>query len=332
MTRKQKGNTKAEYAIIIALVAMLGIAATMGLGGSVSNLFQGDELSGGADKSGAFNMTNLDFNGPGGRPEAGSLAPGTGYYSLQIGPDGVPRMVMQNGNGMNSNATSVEGSDWNVLGGIMLAQSMLDLAAKQEDPAMQNYLQTLADKMFYMAGAESELDGVPYLSIDPADKTRNGGKNYSKGNALQDINRLKNELMGMLNDPRMQQLSPQDQVAAMAYGTDAYNIGQEYVNALAGFIGPDGRVPKNFGDMSTCDGRGNCHAGNSNPGSTIQLADRFSTSYNKSVPMNNARYEDYFNAGEVRQKAMQVLQSEKGTTHVNMTINDGTLSDQLGQG
>lgn len=322
-----RGNTKTEYAIIISLVAVLGIGAVAGLGGSISKLLKGKELNGGQNDSGAYHMTMLDFNGP--RASQGSNAPsGTGYYQVVMGPDGRPQLVPVNGNGANTNATSVEGNDWNALGSLMLGKSMMDLADAQTDPAMKAYLQELADKIFYLSGAESELDDIPYLSIEPSDKGRNNNKNYSKGNALEDIYSLKNEIRAMLDDPRMQQLSPQDQIMATAYGADAYNIGQEYVNSLSQFIDQNGNVAKNFGDISDCNRLG-CSAGNSKPGSVMQKADKLSTAYNDSVPMIDASYDQYFGPQEVRQKAMQVLESHLGTTEVNVTITNASLSDQL---
>ncbi len=323
------GSTKTEYAIIIGLVAVLGIGAATGLGGAISKLFQGKELSGGQNNSGAYNMTLLNFNGPPGAAGDSAKAPkGTGYYQVTLGPDGRPQMVLMNGNGANSNATSVDGNQWNALGTVMLGKSMMELAAAQTDPDMRAYLQQLADKMFYLSGAESELDDIPHLSIEPSDKGRNHNRNYSKGNALEDVYALKNEIRDLLNDPRMQQLSPQDQILATAYGADAYNIGQDYVNALHQFIDQNGNVPRNFGDMSDCNSLG-CSAGNTQPGSVMAKAGKLSTAYDNMVPMVEVRYEQYFSPREVRQKAMQVLQSNLGTTEVTVTITDARLSDQL---
>jgi hypothetical protein len=154
---------------------------------------------------------------------------GAGYYNLTINPrNGRPELhLTDSGSGSITNATSIDGSQWNILGQFHLADSLMALADKQTNPVNAEYIRSLAYQSYYMGGAEGEIDAVKGFEI-----VNGGGDAYGKLNGYADIQRLQAEMQDKLGDPPST-LDKQTLQQVFALSSDVYNIGQSYVTAIA---------------------------------------------------------------------------------------------------
>jgi hypothetical protein len=228
MKNPTQGNVLTEYGLILGLIALVGVAAVKTHGLSVS------ELLGGFDKSKqpVSHMAELNFQLTSGKqqtqnPVAKGAVPlkGPGYYTVAINPHTGQPILQLTDNNSNAvtNATSIDGSQWNSLGQFRLANSLEDLAAAEQDPAARNYLNKLAKYSYYLGLAEGELDNVPNLQLPD---------NYWHIDALKDVISLKAEIQKLMNNPPST-ISQESLTQALPLATDVYNIAQSYSNKLS---------------------------------------------------------------------------------------------------
>lgn len=236
--RRFYGNTATEYAIVIGLVGVLGVAALTGLGDSVYKVFlnTSSQMNGlTATSGGAIDRAVSDEplnDGP-------VQLSGAGHAVISIDPaTGEPRVSL-NQNGENSNATSVEGSEWNATGGMMLANALEELAAKQTDPAAAAWMQEMAKLAYYQAGAESMLEGQ---MITPFEQnlldSRMNGETYTAANAVTDLKTYQAQLKNLMQNPPAG-ISQGDFTQALAFASDAHNIAMDTVTAHASQLDPN---------------------------------------------------------------------------------------------
>ena len=320
------GSSMTEYGIIFALLVVGGIASYMALGGNISALYNDKEYK---DQGGGAKLSRMEFDATAkgaARTEYGANVRepySEAYYEVVFDENGMPHFVPSKSHSSSSVATTDHGNGF-YADGIALARKLDQMADKYAKAGMTDLaleLRKKATDMYYLAGAEGELDAISGLQVDPVK-----GLQYSKDNALRDVLKYKDSLKDFINDTAlMSQLEPKDRLYASAYAADAYNIGQKYANALGEFINKNGYVNKNFATSS--DG----NAGTGKGGSVIKQAqqDNLSTAYDQLVPANGMSYENYYTPSEVRQRANAVLKEKSGTSNVKITITDAKMMDRL---
>ncbi len=236
--RRSHGNTATEYAIVIGLVGVLGIAALTGLGDSVYKVFLNTSSQlGGLNADGGNTTDRAASDEP--LNDGPVQLTGPGHAILTTDPaTGEPRVAM-NQNGGNSNATSVDGNQWNSLGGMRLANALEELAAQQTDPTAAAWMQEMAKLAYYQAGAESMLEGQMITPLDPGlVDSRMNGQAYTAANAVTDLKTYQAQLKNMMQNPPAG-ISQADRVKALAFASDAHNIAQDMVTTHAAKLDPN---------------------------------------------------------------------------------------------
>jgi Flp pilus assembly pilin Flp len=226
------GNTLTEYGLMIGLLALASVAGLKFMGSSTSDLLGGFSTT----HPSVNKMMKIDFSsyarsGVWGDATGSEISlKGRGFYTQTVDPKTgkVEFKVTDSSNGISTNATSLEGDQWNILGQIRLADTLWQLAGQQTDEASQDFILSLAKASYYMGAAEGEIDGVNTFQMFDLEGMEN---NYGKINAYYDIRRLQGNIQALLSNPPAN-LDKQtlQQVSAMAL--DVYNIGQSYVTTL----------------------------------------------------------------------------------------------------
>jgi len=323
------GVALTEYALLLGLVSLLAFAGLGMLGDTSFNLFAqtGNMLSdmGFGQKLALKNVTTGGLTVTGGSTvfaktaapgSASSLAlKGSGYYQMVIDPvTGQPSLKLVDGSsGVNVNVSSVDGSRFNTLGSIMLANKLDQLASQQTDPQLKDYYSQLAKYAYYMGGAEGVMDNVPGISqgnvqaghYDPVTGTL---QTYTLGDGLRDINTYQQQLKDLLANPPAN-LNAQEFQQVMPYAVDVANIGQNYLNNFKQFISPDGQVTQNFGDPSQCQstGAGGCNLGTPGPGASLADASNAVANPPGVHEMSGQSYDSLVPLDQLKINASQVL-------------------------
>jgi hypothetical protein len=220
--------------------------------------------------------------------------------------------MTDSGSGAVSNATSVDGQQWNVLGGMRLAGSLEQMASSQTDPAVSQYLQKMATLSYYLGGAEGELDGVPGLELDD---------NYGNLDAYLDIEKYKGQLNALLSNPPAG-MSQQTYREAMPLAADAYNIAQAYYQHLEPVVAkhPD----QNFylPQYENLDfGTGKVSEALTSPTSEF--------TYQPTFPPSGESFAQVMSLQELKTASTQMLKDNKVTSDpVVSTLTDATQLDQ----
>jgi Flp pilus assembly pilin Flp len=219
----QPGNTMAEYAILIGLIAVASIAGLTLFGTSTSNL-----LAGAGQNNDALEMTRMNFSGSSGsglavsRPSSG-VAGGT--YQPGTNPQ-TGLMDMQVFRGIESrgtNVTSIEGDRRNSSGSLTLALSLEALAKEALTPEEANYYMALAKKAYMIGFVEA--------TIDENNSPVGLSDQYSRETAFLDLAIYKAQLVEVMrNRPANIMMSKLGE--AMALASEVENIGQEYINMI----------------------------------------------------------------------------------------------------
>jgi Flp pilus assembly pilin Flp len=288
------GVAIAEYGLLLALVVVVTIGGLTLLGNSNFNLFAQSgnamsELGYGeftplkdmSDKQLAVTGAGVMPGAPGSKPQSKIYLKGGGYYTMIVDPaSGQPILKLINGtSGVNVNVSSVEGSRYNALGSIMLANKLDTLAEAQTDPKLKDYYGQLAKYAYYMGGAEGVMDNVQEVSqgnvmrgvVDPSTGIM---QTYTLGDGLRDIFSYRQTLQGLLENPPAS-LNASEFHQVMPYVMDVNNIAQNYLNNFQSFITPDGKVSQNFGDPAQCHSTaeyGGCDLGTPGPGASLANA------------------------------------------------------------
>ncbi len=225
---KHCGNTLTEYSLAAGLVAVLSIVGVKALGLSTSGLLEKP-----AQNPTLAKLSNLDFSGGANPAEfsqnvhqaQGPVAlKGSGYYGISLDPQtGMPVLGMTDATtGSVTNATSLEGNQWNSLGQFRLADTLEQLAKNEKDPASAAYLTKLSEISYYLGGAEGELDQVPGLNLVDG---------YTHSDAARDIDTYRQQLQTLMANPPAG-MSPETLAKAIPLAADVYNIAQSYHHAL----------------------------------------------------------------------------------------------------
>ncbi|MCE3235605.1 MAG: hypothetical protein K0Q50_1785 [Vampirovibrio sp.] len=290
-----KGNTLAEYGLCISLLALASVAGLKLMGNSISATIT--DLPG---APGVMQMMRLDFSGS---PTAGGSVKlqGGGYYfqTINSSTGEIEFQITDSGNGSVSNATSLEGTQWNTLGQFQIAETLMQLAEKQTSAENKAFIMSLAEKSYYMGAAEGEIDAVQQLQWhDPA----NG--DYGKLNGLVDIKRLQTDIISLLNNPPSG-IDQQTLVQVNALSLDVYNIGQTYVNALS-------TVSENSKYSFTLSSELATGAGNGKPGQSLgeggaQVSYCMDTTCGKPQSQGGPQVEDAFTLDYLRTVSKEVM-------------------------
>jgi Flp pilus assembly pilin Flp len=227
----QSGVTLAEYAVCLGLVAVATVAGLKLLGGSVNDLFIGVNNSVDSNKAAVaggvtpFSLTPVNQSSVPAQPFSG-----TGYYKMVTDPaTGLPTLKLVQGGSGNVNVTSVDGNLANVFGSSVIADHLKELASLATDPATKDYYNSLAQSIYYMGGAQGELDSVPGLELKAA--TDDQPDPYNKADALRDLMVYQTQLMDSLKNPPAN-VDSKALAAILPYAVDAYNIGNSYANTF----------------------------------------------------------------------------------------------------
>jgi hypothetical protein len=321
-----KGNTTVEYCLVISLLAVAAIASLRLLGYSTSEM-----LGAAPNAAGTMQMMNLDFkgaaNGAGSAKTKGAvLLKGPGYYYQTIDPQTgkVGFAMTSGGNDDVTNATSLEGSEWNSLGQFEIAETLMQLAQQQSDPNSKAFILGLAKKAYYMGAAEGEIDAVKQFEWHDASSTKG---DYGKMNGLVDIKRLQGDMLAALNNPPAN-LEPGVLQQVGALSLDVYNIGQSYVNALKD-------VPANaaYSFMLTSEiatGPANGKPGQALAGGSSVAG--YCTDKSCGIPqsMGGPTVEEVFTIDYVRATAKEVMNQVNITPQkVVATMTDATTTEKL---
>jgi Flp pilus assembly pilin Flp len=311
-----RGNALTEYGLILGLVVLLGAAGLQVTGGSVSSLLGGFDQN----ETTIAKMMSLNFgsgntaSSSSGNPSGSVSLSGSGYYTFVTDPTtGMPTLMMTDSNsGAVSNATSVDGNQWNILGGMRLAGSLEQLASAQTDPGVSQYLQQLATLGYYLAGAEGELDGVPGLERDDDE--------YGNLDAFRDIEKYMSEMKSLMTNPP-EGMSPETYQQTMPLAADAYNIAQAYYQHLKPVVAknPDQNFSLPSNDRGFGEGRPN------------QVLDTpvSEITYQAGVSASGGSFSEVMSLHELKKTSTQILEDNKVTSEpVVSTLKDATQLDQ----
>lgn len=322
-----KGNATIEYCIGLSLLAVAAIGSLRLLGYSTS-----ETLGAVPNAAGTMQMMNLDFQGAssgaqGAKAKGAVTLKGPGYYYQTIDPQTgkVEFAMTSGGNSDVTNATSLEGSEWNSLGQFEIAETLMQLAEQQSDPTSKAFIMALAKKAYYMGAAEGEIDAVKQFQLHDASSSKG---DFGKLNALVDIKRLQSDMLAALNNPPVS-LDPAVLQQASALSLDVYNIGQSYVNALKSV--PD-NAPYNSFTLTSELATG---PANGKPGQALadgSVVAGYCTDNSCGVPQSKGgpTVEEVFTIEYVRATAKEVM-SQVGITPqpVVATMTDATATEKL---
>jgi Flp pilus assembly pilin Flp len=316
------GNVLTEYGLILGLVVLLGVAGLQVTGGSVSSLLGGFDRN----ESSVSRLVSLKFGNSNTATAGQSITSGpvtlngAGYYTFEIDPaTGLPTLKLTDSNtGAVSNATSVDGKQWNILGQFHLADSLDKLAAAETDPATSAYLKQLADISYYLAAAEGEADGIPGLEL---------GDNYGKLQAAQDIIQYQSQLTQLISNPPAG-MDRATLTQAMALTADVYNIAQGYNVAMSPLL--KSGAPQDFVYTWTNTGLGNGQPGAA-MGATAADVTYWPPDHASSV--GNMTIEQVFTIQQIQGLAQDILSGHQVSTEpVRATMTDATLLEQASTG
>lgn len=154
-----RGNTLAEYALILALVGVAGLGALSLFGQSTSNLLV--SASDGENHKNMMRLVSLDFGSNGSK--SGS-APGSSSPSGSLPP--VNLRLVESGSG-GINVSSAEGNRVNIPNApdtfnasLTTAQSFEQLANKASNPATADLFRRIADESYFLAVAQASFEIV----------------------------------------------------------------------------------------------------------------------------------------------------------------------------
>jgi Flp pilus assembly pilin Flp len=353
----QRGIAIPEYSILLGLVTILAIGGLTLLGDATQSLFSqsGDTLRG-SNSMALFNQNGASNSGTapylekkavvfgeavvGGAPSTLSLK-GGGYLNMAIDPaTGQPVLKVVNGSsGVNVNVNSVEGSHYNVLGSVMLASKLEELANQQTDPKVKDYYNNLAKYAYYLGGAEGVMDNVKQVAWENVSKGTWDPKTgmlqtYTLGDGLRDVYSYQQQLQSLLSNPPSD-INPQELKQVMPYALDVANIAQNYVNTFDKFIDANGQVKQNFGDPGQCTLQsqsmglpGGCNLGTPSPGAALANVANAVASPPNSHEMLGIPYDQLVSLSQLKINANKVLAAyDVSDTPVVATFTDAKTAD-----
>lgn len=311
------GVSLAEYAILIGLIAIVGMAGLKLLGSSTSGVLQGTAQP--LAQGGTLNLLAPVPNAGSAKSMPGNQNPvvvmkGGGYYALIPDPTtGQPVLKLVDGSqGVGTNVSSIDGGRMNVLGSMMLAKKLDQLASEEADPTLKAYYEKMARLSYYLGGAEGELDDVPGLDQDVMV--------YNNGDALRDIYQYSKALQSLLQNPPSN-MDSEAMAAVLPLGANVYNIAKNYMNSLSQFITPGGKVTAFANAISNASGSGE-------PGSAMQESNLIATGTGLH-PSDYTRLVDY---GRIKTMAKQLLSDKQvDSVPVESTLSSAVSVDEQAQ-
>lgn len=317
MQKQSPGVNLAEYALMGALLTVLGVAGLEMLGGSVSGLFihSKDRLAS-ANTLSLLEASPSAVNVPhivGISPSSPSFK-GGGYYVVVFdSATGQPMLKIVDGTaGEVKNVSSVDGSQLNTLGTLMLARKLDELASQQTDPELKDYYGQMAKAAYYMGAAEGELDDVGGLHVT----TVLNGRKYSNGDALRDLYANQAQLDALMQNPPVS-AKAQALAQVMPLTAEVHNIGQNYLNSLKQYISSNGEVTHNFKLETSL--RNEPAAGSSV---------RYAAEMILGNSITGMTYEQYVSYDALKSNVNGVLNSNQEITQpVKTTLNDAVVVD-----
>lgn len=322
MQNRSLGVSVAEYALLGALLAVLGIAGLEMLGGSVSGLFTHSENR----LASANTLSLLDVSPSAASVPVSKVPPqsndqsngwfkGGGYYAMVSDPaTGKPMLKIVDGTaGEVKNVSSVDGNQLNALGTLLLARKLDELSNQQTDPELKDYYGQMARMAYYMGANEGELDDVPGLQVTIA---LNGTTRYSNGSALKDLFSYKTKMDALMNNPPSG-LDMAEFSQVMPLASEVHNIAQNYMNSLSSLISPTGEVVGNFKLPK------DLRSGFA-PGSSVRLAQDMQVTEGNV----NKSYEQYVSYDTLKTTVTGVLNNYQDVTQpVKTTLTDAVEVD-----
>jgi len=342
LENSQLGVAVTEHGLLLGLVALLALTGLSTLGDSTSNLLKmggeslnhiGEGFWKSFDHSDLQTATIYSSSTSGTQPNvatrntdgtyttvaSGSVIhpAGAGYYNMAIDPNtGQPVLKIVDGStGVNVNVNSVEGSRYNALGGLMLANKLDDLAAAQTDPQIKDYFTRLARLAYYLGGAEGVLDNVHEVACENVmnghiDFQTGNFQTYTMGDGLRDVYNYQQQFRSLLANPPTS-INGQTLAEILPYAADVSNISQNYLNTFQQFITPTGSVPQNFGDPSQCKsaGYGGCDLGKPGPGASLADASNAVASPPNVHEMAGVSYDSLVSLNKLKANADLVLKN-----------------------
>lgn len=313
MMKAERGNTLMEYGLVLSLVAILGFAGLQLLGGATSDKLSSVKKS----EKPVMQLVQLDFRtplSPNVSIASGSFplpAKGDGYYTLAIDrATGQPVIKLTDSTtGQVTNATSIEGKEWNTLGSVHLASALEDLAKAQTDPESRRQIEEMARIAYFMGACEGEIDGVPGFEA-PDD--------YMKLHGLKDLQTLQTQLLPLMQN-RPPGMDNQTYLEAAALATDVYNISRTYTETFASYIASD----TNFTLPSNVENG----MGAGSPGEAFTVEPVLRDFGGQELRDNHI--EEYFTLDQVRAYAEQLLSNNKlDSVPVEATFEDAVDLDE----
>lgn len=189
-----EGSAITEYGLAIALIGLIGIAALIGLGDSVSRLFTGTSSTLSGLTSLVPSFTNNKAAGPGLDFNATGTTSGQGHYYMAVDPDtGIPTLQLSDSGSAPNNASSIEGTAMTTFGSMEHAISLAELAKSERNPAYASYYEEIAKLSYYLGASEGRLDRLPEFQFS---------KDYFEpDDALVDLLNKKEALGELLRNP-----------------------------------------------------------------------------------------------------------------------------------
>lgn len=231
-----------EYGIILFVACLLGIVGIKALGVSNFNLLWG--AGGTLEKQNTLSLL-AEKSGPAGESspqKSGSHVKQEYYTLIKDASTGKPVMKLADGaEGEGTNVSSIEGTQKNALGTLMISEAMSRLADEQVDPKAAVYYRELAKWLYYAGCVEGTLDEVPALDIT-VDNAKNG-RDYTKADALRDIQTYKQTIKDLLNHPPAG-IRADDIARVRPMTNEALKIAQRYISEYDQYIDKKGKVDK----------------------------------------------------------------------------------------
>jgi hypothetical protein len=308
------GHGIGEYALIAGIVLMVSIPALLLLSGNLSNTLSNMVGTRNLKPTDSMRVTVSSYASTPSQtlqPLFSNKAPsgfykGTGYYTVMLDPvSGKPVVTSA-----QTSQIDVAGSNGNLntLGTILLAEQLKQSALQQTDPDLKDYYGQMARLSYYMGAAEGELDDVSTFDVSD--------KQYTNGDALQDIYTYHQQLLSLMQNPPAQ-ATPQELQQVLPLATEVFNIGHNYVNNLNQFISTNGKISNSFDINGGASGSGE-------PGSVLTT----STSLTAHGSIKGNRIDQVIAYDKVKQLAVELLDDYKVESQpVKITLQDAKVID-----
>jgi hypothetical protein len=298
--RSTQGVSLAEYGALTALLLITVMGSMQLLGYSISDLLSQSQQT--LTTQSTISVLNPIPSSAGNGLSPQLNSPNTGIAQPAMG-------LTDTGNNYTNNLTSVEGTQLDTVGSLILGKQLQALADAQTDPEARDYYAEMAHLAYYMGAAEGELDNVVGLDL---------GSEYTDGDALQEVYDKQKALKALMdNPPANLKVSAGDQEMVLALATKVYDIADLYSSSLSRFI-KNGKVTTHF-DM------GNNESGDGTPGNIYKNAALLKP---KNSGLSKSSFEDHVDYNEMKSLADKVIAQHSATKTVETTLKNAKKIDE----